>query len=153
MTSNSTTTTTGPAMYAAQVPIAERVIALVQAHPTGIGRAEIARALGVPPATVGSSLCRAVAEGVIERLGRGTYAPSETTTTTTTRTTQEAARAALSDPQQRAGIRVRYGRMGRQTGLLIAAGGGYGEAFVPREALPDLRRRLARAQADLEARP
>lgn len=135
--------------YAAMIPIAERVIALVQAHPTGIGRTDIARALGADPQTVGSALSRAVVTGQVRRLDRGLYAPSQTATTTST---QEAAHAALSDPQPRAGIQVRYGRMGRQTGLLIAAGGGYGEAFIPREALPDLRRRLARAQTEIEAR-
>lgn len=137
--------------YAAMIPIAERVIALVGAHPTGIGRADIARALGVKAETVGSALCRAVADGHVRRVGRGLYAPSETTTTTTT--TQEATDAALSAPQERAGIRIKLGRMGRQTGLLLSAPDGYGEAFVPREALPDLRRRLARAQAEIEARP
>lgn len=138
--------------YAAMIPIAERVIALVQAHPTGIGRADIARALGVPPATVGSALCRAVAEGDIERAERGIYTP-------TPDAEQRAARgpaAATSSPettaQERAGIQVQLGRMGRQTGLLLSAPDGYGEAFIPREALPDLRRRLARAQADIEAR-
>lgn len=136
--------------YAAMIPIAERVVALVQANPDGLGRSEIARAIGVPPATVGSALSRAVADGVIERLGRGTYAPTTTTAeATTSRETASDRRETAS--QQRAGIRIRLGRMGQQEGLLIAAGGGYGEAFVPREALPDLRRRLARAQAKFEA--
>lgn len=152
MTSNSTTTTTGPAMYAAQVPIAERVIALVQAHPGGISRTGIAAALGVPVATVGSALSRAVADGDVRRIGRGTYAPTPSSE-------QRAdAHGAATNVRIRAredsqGIRIRLGRMGRQTGLLITAADGYGEAFIPRESLPDLRRRLARAQAEIEARP
>ncbi|ALB03000.1 type IV toxin-antitoxin system AbiEi family antitoxin domain-containing protein [Kocuria palustris] len=146
-----TTHRTSPIIPAAQppTPIADRVAALVQAHPGGIGRTDIARALGVKAETVGSALSRAVADGHVRRVGRGLYAPSETTTTTTT---QEAAHAALSDPQPRAGIQIRLGRMGREEGLLLSSPDGYGEAFIPREALPDLRRRLARAQAKIEAR-
>lgn len=152
MTSNSTTTTTGPAMYAAQVPIAERVIALVQAHPTGIGRADIARALGVPPATVGSALCRAVAEGDIERAERGIYKPMPDAAQRPAHGPAAATSSPETTAQERTGIRIKLGRMGRQTGLLITSPDGYGEAFIPREALPDLRRRLARAQAEIEAR-
>ncbi|EME36811.1 hypothetical protein C884_02418 [Kocuria palustris PEL] len=59
----------------------------------------------------------------------------------------------MTTAQRHDGIRIKLGRMGRQTGLLLSAPDGYGEAFIPREALPDLRRRLARAQANIEARP
>ncbi|WP_423126011.1 type IV toxin-antitoxin system AbiEi family antitoxin domain-containing protein [Kocuria palustris] len=150
-----TTHRTSPITPAAQppTPIADRVAALVQAHPGGIGRTDIARALGVKAETVGSALSRAVAEGDIERAGRGVYKP-------TPAAEQRAAhgRAAATDgrertTQQHGGIHLKYGRMGRQEGLLICAADGFGEAFIPREALPDLRRRLARAQADIEARP
>lgn len=151
MTNTSTDRTDRP--YAAQVPITDRVVALVQANPDGIGRTEIAAALGVPPATVGSALSRAVADGDIERAGRGVYTP-------TPAAEQRAAhgRAAATDghettAQQHGGIQIRLGRMGRSTGLLLSAPDGFGEAFIPRESLPDLRRRLARAQADIEARP
>lgn len=133
--------------YAAQVPIAERVVALVGAHPDGIGRTDIARALGVKTETVGSALSRAVVTGQVRRLDRGMYAPGEATETTT----QEATDSRRTDAHRSDGIQIRLGRMGQQEGLLIAAGGGYGEAFIPREALPDLRRRLARAQAKIEA--
>lgn len=141
--------------YAAMIPIAERVIALVHVHPEGIGRTDVARALGVDPQTVGSALTRAVADGEIRRARRGYYVPNTLTGASAVTTSGQHSRAGgrMTTAQERAGIQVRYGRMGRQTGLLIAAGGGYGEAFVPREALPDLRRRLARAQAEIEARP
>lgn len=134
--------------YAAQVPVAERVVAYVQAHAEGVGRSEIARALGVKPETVGSALSRAVAEGAVLRLDRGMYAPTEATSTTT----QEATDIRRTDAHRRDGIRIRLGRMGREEGLLLSSPDGYGEAFIPRESLPDLRRRLARAQAEIEAR-
>lgn len=134
--------------YAAQVPITDRVVALVQAHPAGISRTDIARALGVPAATVGSALSRAVVAGQVRRLDRGMYAPGEATETTT----QEATDSRRTDAHRRDGIRIRLGRMGREEGLLLSSPDGYGEAFIPRESLPDLRRRLARAQADIEAR-
>ena len=148
MTTSTTSTSRNDRPYAAQVPVAERVVAYVQAHAEGVGRSEIARALGVKPETVGSALSRAVAEGAVLRLDRGMYAPSEATETTT----QTATSSPETTAQERAGIRIKLGRMGRQTGLLITSPDGYGEAFIPREALPDLRRRLARAQADIEAR-
>lgn len=133
-------------------PIADRVIALVHAHANGIGRTAIATALGVPPATVGSALSRAVTEGQVRRIGRGTYAP---TVDAEQRADVHGAATDwhLMDSQRRDGIKLKHGRMGRQEGLLITAADGYGEAFIPRDALPDLRRRLARAQARIEARP
>lgn len=141
--------------YAAQVPIAERVIALVHAHPEGIGRTDVARALGVDPQTVGSALTRAVADGEIRRARRGYYVPNTLTGASAVTTSGQHSRAGgrMTTAQERAGIRIRLGRMGREEGLLLSSPDGFGEAFIPREALPDLRRRLARAQAEIEARP
>lgn len=144
-----TTTSTRPTGAQPPTPIADRVIALVQAQPAGIGRSDIARALGVPPATVGSALSRAVTEGTVRRIGRGIYGPGAAAASSQ----QSATSGPETTAQERAVVQVRLGRMGRETGLLITAADGYGEAFVPREALPDLRRRLARAQAKIEARP
>lgn len=154
MTSNSSTShdrTDRP--YAAQVPIAERVVAYVQAQAEGLGRSEIARALGVPVATVGSALSRAVTEGTVVRLGRGIYAPTADAEQRAAGGHGAATGGRETASQRHDGIRIKLGRMGRSTGLLLSAPDGFGEAFIPREALPDLRRRLARAQAEIEARP
>ncbi|MDH5151814.1 type IV toxin-antitoxin system AbiEi family antitoxin domain-containing protein [Kocuria palustris] len=140
--------------YAAMIPIAERVTALVHAHPEGVGRSDIAVALGVDPQTVGSALTRAVADGEIRRSRRGYYVPNTLTgaSAVTTSGQHSLAGGRMTTAQRHDGIQIKYGRMGRQTGLLIAAADGFGEAFIPREDLPDLRRRLARAQAEIEAR-
>lgn len=138
--------------YAAQVPISERIVALVQAHPGGIGRTDVARALGVPAATVGSALSRAVADGDIERAGRGVYKPTADAEQRAADGHAAAIDGRETPSQPHGGIRIKLGRMGRSTGLLLSAPDGFGEAFIPREALPDLRRRLARAQAEFEAR-
>lgn len=154
MTTSTTSTSPNDRVpYAAMIPIAERVVAYVQAHAEGVGRSDIAHALGVPPATVGSALSRAVAEGAVIRLGRGIYAPTADAEQRAADGHGAATGGRVAGAQRHDGIRIKLGRMGRSTGLLLSAPDGFGEAFIPREALPDLRRRLARAQAEIEARP